>query len=85
MEQAMTRAERRAEKKALQAQIAVRVWAHCAAKRVVKARIRAAGHRIAEFTGREITIHAEAMVRDRPEFITEAWERAKALGFLDLA
>jgi hypothetical protein len=56
-----------------------------AAKREVKARIRAEGHRIAEFTGRELMIRAEAMVRNRPEFITQAWERAKAMGYLDLA
>jgi hypothetical protein len=54
-----------------------------AAKREVKARIRAEGHRIAEFTGREITIRAEAMLKDRPEFITQAWERARALGYVE--
>jgi hypothetical protein len=73
----MTREERKAERRAIQAQIAMRVWAHQAAKREVKARIRAEGHRIAEFTGREITIRAEALLKERPEFITQAWERAK--------
>jgi hypothetical protein len=81
----MTREERKAERRAQQAQIAVRVWAVLAAKREVKARIRAEGHRIAEFTGREITIRAEALVKERPEFITQAWERARAMGYLDVA
>jgi hypothetical protein len=77
----MTREERKAERRAQQAQIAVRVWAHCAAKREVKARIRAEGHRIAEFTGREITIRAEALLKERPEFIAEARVKAAALGY----
>jgi hypothetical protein len=78
----MTGAERRAVRRAIQARIAVRVLAVQAAKREVKARIRAEGHRIAEFTGREITIRAEAMVKERPEFITQAWARAKEMGYL---
>jgi hypothetical protein len=77
MEQAMTRAERRAEQRAHEARIAVWVWARLAAKREVKARIRAEGFRLCEFTGRELTLRAEALVRDRPEFITQAWARAK--------
>ena len=74
----MTRAERRAVRRAIQARIAVRVLAVQAAKREVKARIRAEGFRLAEFTGRELTIRAEALVKERPEFIREAWERARA-------
>ena len=81
----MTRAERRAERRAMQARIAVRVLAVQAAKREVKARIRAEGSRLCEFTGREITIRAEALLKERPEFITEAWERARAMGYLDVA
>ena len=73
----MTRAERKAERRAIQAQIAMRVWAHQAAKREVKKQIRAEGLRLCEFTGREITIRAEALLKERPEFITQAWERAK--------
>jgi hypothetical protein len=73
----------RAEKKAIQARIAVGVWAQLAAKREVKARIRAEGLRLCEFTGREITIRAEALLKERPEFITEAWERAKEMGYLE--
>ena len=81
----MTREERKAERRAIQAQIAMRVWAHQAAKREVKARMRAEGSRLCEFTGREITIRAEALLKERPEFITEAWERARAMGYLDVA
>ena len=73
----MTRAERRAEQRGHEARIAVWVWAHHAAKREVKARIRAEGFRLCEFTGRELTIRAEALLKERPEFIREAWERAK--------
>jgi hypothetical protein len=52
-----------------------------AAKREVKARIRAEGHRIAEFSGREITIRAEAMLKARPEMFAEARVKAAALGY----
>jgi hypothetical protein len=65
----------------MQARIAVRVLAVQAAKREVKARIRAEGSRLCEFTGREITIRAEAMVKERPELIAEARVKAAALGY----
>jgi hypothetical protein len=79
----MTREERRAEQKALQARIAVGVWAQLAAKREVKKQISARGERVADYSHRDLVLRAEALVRERPEFITEAWERAKAEFGLD--
>jgi hypothetical protein len=79
----MTRAERRAEQKAQQAEIAVRVWAQYAAKREVKKQISARGERVADYSHRDLVIRAEALLKDRPEFITEAWARARAMGFLE--
>jgi hypothetical protein len=74
----MTRAERRAERKAIQAQIAVRVWAQYAAKREVKKQISARGERVGDYSNRDLVLRAEALLKERPEFIREAWERAKA-------
>ena len=76
----MTREERKADRRAQQAQIAVRVWAHHAAKREVKKQIRAEGLRLCEFTGREITIRAEAWLAAHPEMIAEARAKAASLG-----
>ena len=72
----MTRAERRAERRAQQARIAVGVWAQLAARRVIKARIRAEGLRLSDFTAREITIRAQAWLEAHPELIAEARARA---------
>jgi hypothetical protein len=74
----MTREERKAERRAEQAQIATRAWAQYAATRVVKKQISAQGERVADYSHREIVIRAEALLKERPEFIREAWERAKA-------
>jgi hypothetical protein len=74
----MTREERRAERRAIQARIGVRVWAMLAAKREVKKQISARGERVADYSHRDLVLRAEALVRDRPEFIRDAWERAKA-------
>ena len=74
----MTRAERRA----IQARIAIGVWAQLAAKEVVKAQIRAQGLRLWDFTGKEITLRAEALLKERPELIAQARERAAALGYV---
>ena len=76
----MTREERKAERRAIQAQIAMRVWAHQAAKREVKKQIRAEGLRLCEFTGGEITIRAEAWLAAHPEMIAEARAKAASLG-----
>ena len=74
----MTREERKAERRAQQAKIAVRVWAQYAAKREVKKQITARGERVADYSHRDLVLRAEALLKERPEFITEAWERAKA-------
>jgi hypothetical protein len=78
----MTREERKAERKAIQAQIAVRVWAQFAAKRVVKKQISARGERVGDYSHRDLVLRAEALLKERPEFITQAWERARAMGYL---
>jgi hypothetical protein len=67
-----TKEERKAERRAQQAQIAARVWAQYAAKREVKKQVTARGERVADYSNR-----AEALLKERPEFIREAWERAK--------
>jgi hypothetical protein len=72
----MTREERKAERRAQQAQIAARVWAQYAAKREVKKQIRAEGLRLSDFTAREVTIRAEAWLEAHPELIAEARARA---------
>jgi hypothetical protein len=74
----MTREERKAERRAQQAKIAVRVWAQYAAKREVKKQITARGERVADYSHRDLVLRAEALLKERPEFITQAWERAKA-------
>ena len=74
----MTREERKAERRAQQAQIAAWVWAHYAAKRVVKKQISARGERVGDYSNRDLVLRAEALLKERPEFITQAWERAKA-------
>jgi hypothetical protein len=74
----MTREERKVERKAMQAQIAVRVWAQFAAKREVKKQISARGERVADYSNRDLVLRAEALLKDHPEMIREAWERARA-------
>ena len=77
VDHAMTRAERRAERRAMQAQIAVRVWAQFAATHEVKKQISARGERVGDYSHRDLVLRAEALLKERPEFITQAWERAK--------
>ena len=52
-----------------------------AAKREVKAQIRARGERLWDFTGRDITLRAEAWLAEHPEMFAEAREKAVALGY----
>jgi hypothetical protein len=74
----MTREERKAERRAQQAQIATRVWAQYAAKREVKKQISTRGERVGDYSHRDLVLQAEVLLKERPEFITQAWERAKA-------
>ena len=74
----MTRAERRA----LQARIAVSVCAMQAAKRAVKNQIRAQGLRVHELTARELTLRAEMWLAWHPELIAQARERVVELGYV---
>jgi hypothetical protein len=71
----------RQERKAVQARAAVATLAVLAAKRAVKAKIRADGFRIWDYSGREITLRAEALLKERPELIAEARVKAAALGY----
>jgi hypothetical protein len=77
----MTREERKAERKAMQARIAVAVWAQYAAKKLVKKQIRAQGLRVHDFTAREITLRAEAWLEAHPEMLAEARAKAASLGY----
>jgi hypothetical protein len=70
----------RAERKALQARIAVRVLAQLAAKNAVKHQIKAQGLRLWDFTAKEIAIRAEAWLAAHPELVTEAGTKAAKLG-----
>jgi hypothetical protein len=71
----------KAEKAAREARAAIAVCAIQAAKRAVKAQIRAEGLRLCEFTGREITIRAQAWLAEHPEMFAEARARAVELGY----
>jgi hypothetical protein len=77
----MTRAEIKAEKKAMQARAAVAVLAQLAAKNEVKNQIRAQGLRVHDFTAKEITLRAEAWLAAHPEMIVEARAKAVRLGY----
>ena len=71
----------RDERKAWQARAAVGVLAIQAAKRAVKASIRAQGLQLGDFTAKEITLRAEAMLAEHPELISQAKVTAVELGF----
>ena len=71
----------RAEKKAMKARVAVRVFAQMAAKNIVKSQIRAQGLRVHDFAAKEITLRAEAWLETHPELIAEAREKAVELGY----
>ena len=77
----MTREERKAWRRVHQAQIAVRVWAQLAAKRVVKKQISARGERIGDYSHKDIVLLAEAWLLEHPEMIAEARVKAAALGY----
>jgi len=71
----------RAERKAIQARAAVRVFAQMAAKNEVKNQIRAQGLRVHDFSAKEITLRAEAWLEAHPELIAEARATAANLGY----
>ena len=71
----------RAEQKAIQARIAVRVLAQLAAKNAIKVQIRAKGLRIWDFSSKDITLRAEAWLLEHPEMFAEARARAVSLGY----
>jgi hypothetical protein len=81
MEQAMTREERRAELKALEARRATMAFAKYRAKKIIQAQIKARGDRLANYTNKDLILAAEAMLASHPELIVEAAETAKQLGY----
>ena len=81
----MTREERKAERRAREARIAVRVFAKMAAKRAVTNQIRAQGLRIHDFTNRDLTLRAEQWLAEHPELIVQARELVAKLGFATVA
>ena len=70
----------RAEQKAIQARIAVRVCAMQAAKRAIKNQLRAQGLRLHELSARDLTLRAEIYLAWHPELIAQARERVAELG-----
>jgi hypothetical protein len=79
-----TREERKAERRAMQARIAVRVFAKQKAKRTVIAQIRAKGERVSDYSNRDLTLRAEQWLLEHPELVAQARETARALGYLPL-
>jgi hypothetical protein len=71
----------KAERKALQARVAVRVLAQQAAKNIVKSQIRAQDLKLHDFAAKDITLRAEAWLEAHPEMIAEAREKAARLGY----
>jgi len=71
----------RAEDKARQARVAVRVLAQLAAKNAVKDHIRAQGFKLHNYSAKDITLQAEAWLAARPEMIAEARAKAARLGY----
>ena len=59
----MTREERKAERRAQQAQIAVRVWAQYAAKREVKKQISARGERVGDYSHRDLVLPGRSVAQ----------------------
>jgi hypothetical protein len=71
----------KAENKALQARVAARVLAQQAAKDAVKSQIRAQGLKLWDFSAKDITLRAEALLQERPEIFAEARAKAAKLGY----
>jgi hypothetical protein len=70
----MTREERRAELKALEARRATMAFAKHAAKRQLQAQIKARGERVSNYSHKELTLMAEALMANKPELVP--WRRA---------
>ena len=77
----MTRAEKKAQDRAIQARVAVRVFAEMAAKRAVIAAIRADGLRVHDFANRTISMMAHEWLEAHPELYAQARQRAAELGY----
>lgn len=78
----MTRAEKKAQDRAIQARAAVRVFAEMAAKRAVIAQIRADGLRVHDFENRTISMMASEWLAHHPELYAQARQRAVELGYI---
>jgi hypothetical protein len=77
----MTRAERREQERARLARVATMAFAKHRAKKIIQAQIKARGDRLANYTNKDLTLAAEAMLASHPELIVEARETAKQLGY----
>jgi hypothetical protein len=81
----MTRAERKAEQRAVQARIAVRVYAKSAAKKWLIAALRARGERVSDYSHKQLTIWSEQLLQERQdEFIAKGRSMAEACGYLPI-
>jgi hypothetical protein len=80
-QQAMTREERRAERRALEARRATMAFVKHAAKRQLIAGIRARGARVSDYSNKQLTLAAEELLASNPELIVKGQEMAKQLGY----
>jgi hypothetical protein len=71
----------RAEKEAIQARVAVRVFALQAARDAMKASIRAHGLKLHSFSARDLSVWAEVWLEEHPETFAEARAKAVKLGY----
>jgi predicted thioredoxin/glutaredoxin len=58
------------------------VLAQQSAKNAVKNHLRRQGLKLWDFTSKEITLRAEAMLKEHPEMFAEARAKAVSLGFV---
>jgi hypothetical protein len=77
----MTRAERREQERARLARSATMALAKHAAKRQLIAQIKARGDRVSDYSNKELTLMAEALLQSNPELIAKGREMAVALGY----
>jgi hypothetical protein len=77
----MTRAERREQERARMARVATFALAKYRAKKLIQAEIRARGDRVSDYSNKDLTLMAEALVRARPEIVAQAREQARQMGY----
>jgi hypothetical protein len=79
--QAMTRAERKTVERARLARVATMTFAKQKAKRLIQAEIKARGDRVSDYSNKDLTLMAEALIQARPELVVEARQAAASMGY----